>query len=253
MKDVLIIPFYNEQKRYSEEFVTSNLLGINIDIFFVDDGSTDTTPHELNQLIQRLKFLKPNISFTILTLKVNSGKSNAIRLGLMRAQELGYEFALVQDFDFPYSFEDGEKALSVAKKYNYLITSGARVMLAGHRVNRFWYRQWIGRIIATLLSSIIPVVFYDLQSPCKVYSLVKIIPFLQNEFKTRWFHDAELLFRIKGKCNVHVFEFPLTSWNDVPNSSLKFHSFFRILKEVTFLLVISYRYSSQKFSSKFDF
>lgn len=253
MKDVMIIPFFNEQRRFDSNFIRSNLLCINIDIIFVDDGSTDTTSDYLSHIINEVTILNPTISIFSLALEKNSGKSNAIRLGLIQAQSLGYEFALVQDFDFPYILNDGLKAITFAKSNKCAITSGARVMLAGSDINRFRSRQWIGRIIATILSFILPISFYDLQSPCKVYNLKKINPFIQKRFRTKWFHDAELLLRIRENVDLTVSEFALTFWADAPKSSLKFHSSFGILKEITFLLLISYKYSFRKFASKFGF
>ena len=81
----IVVPCYNEARRLqSEKFVEFVHAARDIDLLFVNDGSTDNTQEVLERL-QRV--CGPSVS--VLHKPVNGGKSEAVRDGMLRAIETG--------------------------------------------------------------------------------------------------------------------------------------------------------------------
>lgn len=230
----VIIPYFNESSRLELEQLDLFCTEIGISVYFVDDGSSDDTTKKLKEYFQN----KEKIQFIQFT--NNIGKTNAVRRSLLKLNDIGYGYVILQDFDLPVSSADCTRALSIVLSNDVGIVSGARVNLAGSNVKRKKSRHWIGRIIASLLFVMTKSDFYDPQSPCKVYNVSVLRNLLREEFKTRWFGDMELHIRARNQgMKIFVIEFPLTEWRDVAGGKLKKSSAFKVLIDLLKLLSIS--------------
>ena len=235
-KATVVIPFFNEEHRLSVDALKEFFFMVDCCVLLVDDGSHDDTRNILLRLSQ------DNSKVSVLHNGDNGGKANAIRLGMLNAIENGSTHVGVSDADLSFSVSDMNMALSLSSGLLYDVTSGARVQLAGGSVKRPAIRQWVGRIIATLISTITSVPMYDTQSPCKFYLVSKDLKnALSLRFATRWFGEAELLMRLRAySCqtqgSLRVKEFVLEEWSDISGGHLSVKSFFVILADLARLV-----------------
>lgn len=83
-KTIIIIPCYNEENRFSKELFNEFYLKSEICFCFVNDGSKDNTLLMLKELEQnRVERI------TVLDLKQNSGKAEAVRQGILYSVNWG--------------------------------------------------------------------------------------------------------------------------------------------------------------------
>jgi len=235
---VMIIPAFNEEHRFNLRMILEEIASYDLDVIFIDDGSSDNTFILLSSLISKLKIRNSNKNFELLRLTENVGKANALRQGLLHACSQKYDFAILQDMDFPYSSENAISLMNFASQSNYLLISGARVNLLGWNIKRKVTRHWIGRIIATYISTMVGVKMYDPQTPCKIYNLKLLKDSYLTVFRTSWFSDVELIKRLPSELKNSIYEFPMKDWRDVPAGHMKLVSFPKILKELLILLSI---------------
>ena len=228
MKTVIIFPYYNEAKRINLISLQKFIASIGLDVMFISDGSTDDSTELISKLANQVA-----VDIKIMKLEKNIGKTNALRIAMLRSLEVGYELALTQDVDLPYSDNDAIRAIRLMKSDNVDIYSGARVRLAGSGTLRSPLRQWAGRMIATVIYVFYSKDFYDPQSPCKVYRLKSIQDDLIKNFKSRWFGDVELLYRSRNNGKpLRCKEFLLEEWHDKPDGNLKISSVFQVLTDL---------------------
>ena len=237
-KATIVIPFFNEAHRLNVYAFKEFFSKIDCCVLLVDDGSCDDTPNILLHLSQ------DNSRVSVLHIGENGGKANAIRLGMLNAIENGSTHVGTSDADVSFSVSDMNAALALSAGLFNDVTSGARVQLAGGSIKRPAMRQWVGRIIATLVSTITSVPMYDTQSPCKLYLVsTDLENALSLRFTTRWFGEAELLMRLRAlnsqtQCPLRVKEFVLEDWSDIYGGHLSAKSFFVILVDLIRLVKV---------------
>jgi hypothetical protein len=111
----------------------------------------------------------------------------------------------------------------------------SRVALAGREIRRNPSRHYLGRVVATFLTRSWIDAPYDTQSGFKIFSNTESLrSALENDFKTSWFVDIEILTRI-GNSNgglLNIWEEPLTFWRDVAGSKLKLSKIPKLLIEI---------------------
>src|SRR4051812_28729066 len=88
----IVVPCYNEAKRLDGEGYRTFLSEPSIELLFVDDGSTDDTSEVLQAICERLEGRARRMR-----LSRNSGKSEAVRVGMRSGLERGA--AVVGYFD----------------------------------------------------------------------------------------------------------------------------------------------------------
>lgn len=230
MKTVIVIPCYNEEKRLATEQLQSFLsLHAGIHIIFVNDGSTDQTSSILKNLTE-----KTAGQAQLVDLAQNVGKAEAVRQGLRSAWERK-EFDLIGfwDADFSTPLEDIEIFCKCFElNPNRLAVVGSRIKKLGNPVYRKTLRHYFGRVFATCASIILNLPVYDTQCGAKIFR-AETIPFIcEAPFRSRWFFDIEVFFRIKKGFpkayeELRVYECPVTTWEDVGDSRLTFKDFLK--------------------------
>jgi dolichyl-phosphate beta-glucosyltransferase len=239
----LVIPVFNEDRRLNTQYFLEISDIPDLEVLFVDDGSTDMTV----DILTRLALIKSNIN--ILELEANVGKSEAVRAGLN---------SLIQDPKFDaVGFIDADGAFSVKDIYNLIshmtgvASSGlnwwwtSRVKLPYNVVERSKIRHFIGRVISLFLGLGFQGLPYDTQSGLKFFSTNKYLAiFLSEPFRTRWFFEIELLIRAKNFYNVAKFIVivPVLNWHEIEGSKLKFRHCISISKELFYIKYLQYGY-----------
>jgi glycosyltransferase involved in cell wall biosynthesis len=235
---LIVVPCFNEEKRISVPY-WEELIKLRSDIswVFVNDGSTDGTSHLLSQITF-------GTDASIIECDRNLGKGNAIRLGLSKSLKSYRDLKALGYLDADGAFSPFDVLRLVDKFYELLQKDktsridaliSSRVALAGHQISRKASRHYIGRIIATYITRDWEGAPYDTQSGFKLFTKSKSLETgLLEEFKTSWFIDVELLARI-GMANggdLVLWEEPLTSWQDVSGSNLKFRKAPALVREI---------------------
>jgi dolichyl-phosphate beta-glucosyltransferase len=225
----IIIPCYNETRRLQlQEF--TNFLKAHNDIFivFVDDGSTDDT----NLFLRKITSFHPQT--TLLSLKKNKGKGEAVRQGLNFAiSKHTFDFIGYLDADLSTSLATFYNLYKIAESENLDIVLGSRIKKIDTNIKRSFFRHLIGRVIATIIDKKFNLGIYDTQCGAKVFKTIILNGATQSSFYTKWFFDVEILVRIhKQNKNIKAVETPLPSWHSVKNSKINVFSFFKVVKEL---------------------
>ena len=235
----IVIPFYNEAKRFQSERFSKFLTKQNgVSLFYVDDGSSDTTSH----LIRDLKATFPKQVHLITHLK-NKGKAEAVRTGMSVAlqNKVGKHFAFL-DADLSTSLEECyEIATKVDETKAFVF--GSRIKKLDNNIQRKKYRFVIGRIIATFISNMLKLPIYDSQCGCKVFRKDWALIAFKDPFKSTWLFDVEIFYRFiqhfgREVIQTEIEEVPLKAWVDTEDSKV---SLLYGLK-VWFDLIKIYRY-----------
>jgi glycosyltransferase involved in cell wall biosynthesis len=223
----IVVPCYNEAHRLPAEKFVEFVHGVeNIDLLFVNDGSTDNTLEVLERL-QRVS----GASVNVLDKKVNSGKAEAVRDGMLHAIETGRS-GFVGFWDADLATPLG--AISCLRQKlidnsNLQMVFGSRVRLLGRHVHRRTSRHYLGRVFATVVSLILRLPVYDTQCGAKIFRVTpELSQVLSRPFISRWVFDVEILARFIAldKGDLHalhdsIYEYPLERWEDVAGSKVK--------------------------------
>jgi len=232
---VLVVPCFNEELRWNAVYWRHISQIPNLQLIFVNDGSSDQTHICLQEIII-------GTSNAVLHLENNVGKAEAIRLGLREAIKSRPAIVGFIDADGAFSEMDVVKHLELQKSFSinepFSIWS-SRIKMAGRNIERKAFRHYIARLLLTFLSIYFRFSIYDTQSGLKTFVATKeFYGILDEKFKTRWFVDLEILFRyrIKYKCDLRVREEPLEEWKDIENSKLNWFQVLYIVKDLCGLL-----------------
>ncbi len=226
----LIIPCYNEAKRLATESFLHFLNNTTyVNLLFVNDGSTDQTLETLQHICATHE------NAALLDLRTNVGKAEAVRLAILHALTLPYEYVGYFDADLSTSLQESERMyqlLETEKELAYVM--GSRIAKLGNTIVRDKLRHYLGRGVATFIDSFhLQLNTYDTQCGAKLMrtSLAKEV--FQTPFVSRWLFDVEILSRIVGtfgreRTRKIVFEMPLKSWYHHKGSKINFQDLFRI-------------------------
>ena len=236
MSIALVVPCYNEARRFNlgDWKRVAELPGISL--IFVNDGSTDDTQKVLRGMCDES-------GARYVHLPSNLGKSEAVRLGMLSAFEDGdHEFTAVGfiDSDGAFSLKEIERIMSIfhqrtSSPYDFDCVWSSRVVLAGRMVKRTKTRYYLGRIVASLVTSRISECPYDTQSGLKIWKMsTELRQTIQQPFETRWLFEIEIMKRWQKMHHrkICIWEEPLEYWKDVSGSKIGFKESFRIIKEI---------------------
>lgn len=225
----IVIPCYNEEKGISNSEY-SNFLENNPETFicFVNDGSKDDTLGVLNILKA-----KHNAQIHILSLEKNSGKAEAVRVGINYCnQNFQHKFIGYLDADLATTLEE------FIDLRNYLtgevvFSFGSRIRKIGSTIERENSRFLIGRVVATFISNILDIKVYDTQCGSKLFTKEISEELFQKEFISKWLFDVEIFYRMillfkREKAIKKMHEVPLKLWVEKGDSKVKFTYGFKL-------------------------
>jgi len=233
-KTALTIPCYNEEKRLFPEgykqFLAQNPA---VDLIFVDDGSADAT----YSTMEAIAAANPGRVFA-LRQPVNAGKAEAVRRGVCEAFEKGYHNAGFWDADNSAPLRLVRYLIADLEHKNVEMVMGSRVNMLGKRICRSHLRHYMGRLFATIASSILRLQVYDTQCGAKVFRNSRVMrQVFSTPFSTGWTFDLEVIARAVlanretepgTPADRLIIEHPLDEWVDVAGSKLKPSHMFRI-------------------------
>ncbi|KAH9250057.1 hypothetical protein BASA81_012103, partial [Batrachochytrium salamandrivorans] len=145
---VVVIPCYNEELRLPKaeilQFAKDHHEAVKL--LLVNDGSTDGTLAMLQGL-----------SLDVLDLETNVGKAEAVRLGMIHAvQKYSPKVVGFWDADLATPLSSVLSFLQVMdRRPEVEMVFGARVALLGRKIERHASRHYLGRVFATLASSML--------------------------------------------------------------------------------------------------
>jgi glycosyltransferase involved in cell wall biosynthesis len=231
----IIIPFYNEAKRFPEsEFLEFLQKYPDISFCLVDDGCSDGTP-------ALLKFIQDKAPERIIltTLPENKGKAEAVRAGIISAlQHFPASYFGYFDADLSASLEESLRLrASLQEKPTLEFAFGSRVGILGVRIERKLYRHLIGRVIATFISNILHMMIYDTQCGAKLFTRNLATQVFEKPFISRWLFDVEIFARILGIYGKDVIEdvaieVPVRVWIDKGKSKVSWIYGFRVFYDL---------------------
>lgn len=235
----IVIPCYNEEKRFPlETFAAYAAAHPGIRFLLVNDGSKDNTI----AVLERARAGRED-QVNVLDQKVNGGKGEAVRAGMLQAMEQrGCEFAGFWDADLATPLETIEElAWILAERPELAMIFGARVKLLGRNVDRKLSRHYLGRVFATVVSVVLRLAIYDTQCGAKIFRVNPEIKELFAEpFLSRWIFDVEILARFIRQRDYNIpaveaaiYEYPLSKWQDVAGSQLRPLDFVRAFFDVS--------------------
>lgn len=235
----VIVPCFNEEFRLNIDYWNELISSSDYNWIFVNDGSTDKTKKKLEQI----KGIK------ILDLTQNSGKAEAIRAGINHAMEYEDKDDLVisyLDSDSAFEIKDIKRIFKVFRdkleKDEIDSVWASRVALAGREISRSTTRHYLSRIVISIIGVFDKKLPYDPQTGFKIFYLnEKTVTLFSTRFKTRWFFDIEIIRRwekLKGT-QIKIWEEPVEYWYEVKGSKVNKFQYFRIFREVLYILAIS--------------
>jgi glycosyltransferase involved in cell wall biosynthesis len=228
MQTTIIVPCYNEEKRLPINaflfFVEKNK---NVQFLFVNDGSKDNTLKILTTLSSK------NGRILILDLQNNRGKAEAVRQGMLHAVEnLNSDYIGFWDADLAVPLSEIERFIDCFQKNDSQMVMGCRLMRLGANVKRKKSRHYLGRSFATAASMLLNLQVYDTQCGAKLFKANIVSSLFEKPFISKWIFDVELLARYITIFGLEdaakkIFEYPLSSWEDIAGSSIKIKDFLR--------------------------
>jgi len=229
----IVIPCYNEENRFRElrsEYVTFLKSHTNVLLCMVDDGSKDDTA----LVLQTLQKEFPNQVEVVIQAK-NGGKAEAVRSGVLHcAEKFKAPHIAFLDADLATSFEECLRIHSyVLEKDAVTFAFASRILKIGSEIKRKKFRFVVGRIVATLISSILGIKVYDTQCGCKVFEKELVASLFKEKFISKWLFDVELFFRMiqlygRKSATERMIEVPLKLWEDKGDSKVQMTYFFKL-------------------------
>ncbi len=191
----IIVPVYNEAATLREiisRIEAVELPGIESEVIFVDDGSTDGSQEILGEIENH----------RVLLHEKNSGKGKAIQTGLAAATG---EYLLIQDADLEYDPRDILKLLRPILDGRARVVYGSR--FTGERKNMFFH-HYLGNRLLTLLTNVLYNTTLSDMETC--YKLAPTDLLREIRIKSHGFNvEPEMTAKIL-KRRVRIYEVPIS-------------------------------------------
>lgn len=209
---IVVIPTYNNERTLAK--VIEDVRQFSEDIMVVNDGSTDSTSRILSQIQD----------IVLLSYKQNMGKGYALKLGLSKAFDMGFKYAITIDSDGQHYADDIPVFIDRIEQVPGSLLIGARNLHAenmpskntfANKFSNFWYTLETGRKLS------------DTQSGYRLYPLGSI----QNirYFTSRYEFEVEIIVRAAWRgVNVENIPIKVLYPEDRVSHFRPFKDFFRI-------------------------
>lgn len=218
LRCVVIMPTYNNAGTIAK--VISDVKVFAADVIVVNDGSTDTTAEVLAS-IDGIK---------VIDYPQNRGKGYALKLGLQKAYDWGYRYAITIDSDGQHYADDIPTFIDKIEEKPDSLLIGARNLTAenmpskntfANKFSNFWYKVETGQVLS------------DTQSGYRLYPLEK----LQNiHFITRRYEfEVEIIVRAAWR-GVNVENVPIKVYYPPVEERI---SHFRPLQDFTRISILN--------------
>lgn len=220
-----MVPCYNESRRLlPQAFLSALRDDPGLSFLFVNDGSSDNTL----EILASIKDERP-AQVDFISLDRNSGKAEAVRMGMLRAVDGDFDNVGYWDADLATPLYAIRELCDVLDGSEAEAVFASRVRLLGRRIKRRPFRHYLGRLFATCASLLLGMNVYDTQCGAKVFRNTTALKMVfQRPFKVRWIFDVELFARFPLVLNASSaevsskwVEFPLLEWKDVKGSKVK--------------------------------
>ncbi len=198
----VVFPMFNEAERIEKSMRTllgSTLNRDDVELVFVDDGSSDSTTDTVTKLIANLPFVRPP---RLLSLGRNQGKGAAVRTGML-ASSGKYT-----------AFLDADLSLnpSVLDEFLERLRTDKADVIVGHRIvnpeRQPRLRRLMSLTFSALTSRLAPTGVRDTQCACKVFTTDAVQKIFPPMVTDGFAFDVELLLRAK-KSGLKVIEQPV--------------------------------------------
>lgn len=183
----VIIPVYNHEQAITT--LVNAIMSYNLPCILVDDGSSSSCAHVLDQLATVL----PN-HITLLRHAQNRGKGSAVTTGLQYALTSGYSHALQIDADGQHCTADIPRFLQLAAEHPHAVITGypqydasvPKIRLYARYLTHLWV--WINTLSRTIK---------DAMCGFRIYPLATVTSLLQHEnLSKRMDFDIDILVRL---------------------------------------------------------
>ena len=232
----LIVPCFNEAQRLNcEEFRRFLAQSTEVRIFFVDDGSGDGT-------LEALKDFQKGYEHRVQVLahQLNQGKAEAVRTGITFAlSHFEQEMVGYWDADLATPLESVLRFAEVLDGNSGIeMVFGSRVKLCGRHIERRPARHYLGRVFATVVSTMLRIPIYDTQCGAKIFRVTQETASVYSEpFLSKWVFDVEILARYMRLYSARVlenkiYEYPLEKWADIAGSKVRPGDFFKAFIDI---------------------
>jgi dolichyl-phosphate beta-glucosyltransferase len=232
----LVVPCFNEARRLDlEKFHRFLAESMEVRIFFVDDGSRDETLAILRAFQQGHEH-----RVQVLAHQINQGKAEAVRTGIIFAlSNFQQEMIGYWDADLSTPLESVMRLASILDGSSHIeMVFGSRVKLCGRHIERRLVRHYLGRVFATVVSTMLRIPIYDTQCGAKIFRVTQETKRIYSEpFLSKWVFDVEILARYMRLYSASVlekkiYEYPLETWADVAGSKVRPKDFFRAFVDI---------------------
>jgi dolichyl-phosphate beta-glucosyltransferase len=222
----LVVPCFNEEARLpTRDFQEARLEGGELEMVFVDDGSTDST----RRLLEQIRCERSGRT-AVVSNESNRGKAEAVRRGMLHALSHEPDAVGYWDADLATPLSELRAFVDVLEQHATVdVVLGSRVKLMGRTIERNAWRHYIGRVFATAASLTLDLPVYDTQCGAKLFrakGTLKLV--LEQPFLSRWVFDVEILARFmalapegRDAARGSIYELPLDRWIDIPGSKVR--------------------------------
>ena len=177
----IVIPIYNESIFIHKLFdqILEHFNFSNIEILFIDDGSSDGTNEILNNLKSKKNY---NFKFDIIKIDINSGKGKAIQTGIKNSKG---EYVLMQDADLELDIKDAKEMYEIICDNNEIkCIFGSRYLSGKLKKNNYFFNSLVGKINTLIFNIFFSQSLSDVHCGLKILhrSVIKKINLTVNDF-----------------------------------------------------------------------
>ena len=204
----IVIPVYNEEQRLSitfgalDEFLERGLFA-DMDVVFVNDGSTDETS-------EILKSYKPTVPVKVMEYNRNRGKGYAVTTGMLATTG---DYALMTDADMSTPFDQIERFLPYLEEGKEVLVGNRRIPGSHLEKTQPWIRRSMGRCYTILANIITGVPVSDFTCGFKIFSKEARQKVFTRTKIERWSYDTEILY-LAYRAGYPIVEVPVRWIND---------------------------------------